>query len=57
MTDHGAPGPPLPDYDSLSVGDIAHRARSLDAAGLERLIQYEHEHAARTPVLELLDKG
>lgn len=54
MTDPTSSGPPIPDYDALSVGDIAHRARSLSAAELERLLQYERAHAARTPVLEVL---
>lgn len=45
---------PLPDYDALSTGDIEHRIRSLPADSLERLVDYEREHADRTPVLELL---
>jgi hypothetical protein len=55
MTDTTSSGrPPMPDYDALSVGDIAHRARSLSAAELQRLLRYERAHAARTPVLEVL---
>lgn len=55
MTDSTSSGSaPLPDYDALSVGDIAHRARSLSAPELERLVRYERAHAGRTPVLELL---
>lgn len=46
--------PPVPEYDALSLGDIAYRARSLSAADLERLLRYERGHAARTPVLEVL---
>jgi hypothetical protein len=55
MTDQTSSGrPPMPDYDALSVGDIAHRARSLSAPDVERLMEYERGHAARTPVLEVL---
>jgi hypothetical protein len=54
MTDPNTPSPEMPDYDSLSVGDITHRVRSLSPAELERLVRYEQGHAARTPVLEVL---
>ncbi|MFR9676785.1 hypothetical protein [Streptomyces sp. TR06-5] len=55
MTDPTPSGrPPTPDYHALSVGDIAYRVRSLSAAELERLLEYERSHAARAPVLDLL---
>ncbi|EST36943.1 hypothetical protein N566_15665 [Streptomycetaceae bacterium MP113-05] len=56
MTDQTSSGrrPPMPDYDALSVGDIAHRARSLSTADVEGLLRYERAHAARTPVLKVL---
>ncbi|MDT0381548.1 hypothetical protein RM572_22575 [Streptomyces sp. DSM 42041] len=55
MTDQTSSGrPPTPDYPALSLGDIAHRARSLSAADLERLLAYERGHASRAPVLDLL---
>lgn len=55
MTDPTSSGPVIPDYDSLSAGDIAHRARSLTSTELEQLVAYEREHADRTPVLETLN--
>lgn len=51
---HGGDTPPLPDYDELSVGELEHRVRSLSHSELTDLITYEREHAARTPVIELL---
>jgi len=51
---HGVDTPPLPGYDELSAGELAHRIRSLSAAELADLMRYEREHAARTPVIELL---
>ena len=46
---------PLPDYDQLSLGDLQHRIRSLDADQLEAVTVYECGHAARVPVLEILE--
>lgn len=46
---------PLPDYDQLTLGDLQHRIRSLDAQQLEVVLTYEAGHAARVPVLEILE--
>ncbi|MDA2890588.1 hypothetical protein PDG61_06680 [Mycolicibacterium sp. BiH015] len=46
---------PLPDYDQLTLGDLQHRVRSLDADQLEAVLTYEAGHAARVPVLEALE--
>lgn len=46
---------PLPDYDQMTLGDLQHRIRSLDAAQLEAVLTYEAGHAARVPVLEILE--
>ena len=45
---------PLPDYDSLPVGSIEARARTLDTAGVRALLDYENEHAGRLQVVQLL---
>jgi hypothetical protein len=45
---------PIPDYDHLPVGSLAHRIRTLDAAGLEQLLDYERAHAHRAAVVTLL---
>lgn len=54
MTHTGPEGLPLPDYDQLSLGELEHRIRALSHAQLEELVRHEREHAARTPVVELL---
>ena len=45
---------PLPDFDHLTVGDLTHRIRSLDADALETLLTHERAHAARLPVVQAL---
>jgi hypothetical protein len=45
---------PLPDYDSLPTGAIESRARTLDAAGVRALLDYEKEHADRVQVVLVL---
>ncbi|GAA1976526.1 hypothetical protein GCM10009718_10960 [Isoptericola halotolerans] len=47
---------PLPDYDHLPVGTLAHRVRQLDADGLEKVIAYERAHGRRVPVLTVLEQ-
>ena len=37
------------------MGGLAHRIRTLDADALDVLVAYENEHAARVPVLEVLE--
>ena len=55
MTDMTEPSAlPVPDYDHLPVGDLAHRIRSLDAGELERLLAHERAHADRLPVVQVL---
>jgi hypothetical protein len=49
-----APDLPLPDYDSLPVGAIESRARTLDSAGVRALLDYENEHADRVRVVQIL---
>ncbi|MGE0217036.1 hypothetical protein [Mycolicibacterium sp.] len=46
---------PLPDYDQLSLGDLQHRIRSLDEDALRAVLVHECGHAARVPVLEILE--
>jgi hypothetical protein len=46
---------PLPDYDQLSIGDLRHRIRSLEAEQLRAVADHERAHANRVPVLEILD--
>jgi hypothetical protein len=46
---------PLADYDQLSLGDLQHRIRSLDEQSLRAVLNHECGHAARVPVLEILE--
>jgi hypothetical protein len=50
-----AQGLPIPEYDHLPAGSVEHRIKALDASELERLYEYERRHAARTPVLTVLE--
>jgi hypothetical protein len=52
MTEHG--DLPLPDYDHLQIGSLMHRIRSLDAAGVQTLLDYERAHGNRRPIVTLL---
>ena len=45
---------PIPDYDHLPVTGLGHRIRSLDAADLRVLLDYEQAHAHRLPVVQVL---
>ena len=45
---------PLPDYDHLPTGALAHRIRSLDADGVQDLLDHERAHADRVPVVSVL---
>jgi hypothetical protein len=53
MTEHDQL--PLPDYDHLPVDGLASRIRSLDAAGLETLLEYERAHANRLQVVMIME--
>jgi hypothetical protein len=46
---------PLPDYDHLPTASLAHRIRSLDAAELTALLNYERDHGNRVPVISVLE--
>jgi hypothetical protein len=47
---------PLPDYDHLPLGSLEGRIRSLDADGLEALLDYERAHGNRLPVAQVLER-
>jgi hypothetical protein len=47
---------PIPDYDHLAVGTLAHQIRSLDASGLQALLDYEKAHGNRLPVVQVLER-
>jgi hypothetical protein len=47
---------PVPDYDHLPVGSLAHRIRTLDADGVSTLLDHERAHADRVAVVQLLEQ-
>jgi hypothetical protein len=47
---------PVPDYDHLPEGSLAHRIRSLPVEDLRRLLDYEQQHGNRLPVVQLLQQ-
>jgi hypothetical protein len=53
MTEHDTL--PLPDYDHLALGSLTSRVRSLDAAGVATLLEYEKAHGNRLPVVTVLE--
>jgi hypothetical protein len=53
MTEHDTL--PLPDYDHLPLGGLTSRIRSLDAAGVQTLLDYEKAHGNRLPVITVLE--
>ena len=53
MTEHDQL--PLPDYDHLPVEGLTSRIRTLDAAGLETVLEYERAHANRLQVVTIME--
>ena len=53
MTEHDQL--PLPDYDHLPVEGLASRIRTLDATGLQTLLEYERAHADRLQVVTIME--
>jgi len=46
---------PLPDYDHLTLGSLRARLPKLDAVALVQIRDYERAHAARLPVLTMIE--
>jgi hypothetical protein len=46
---------PLPDYDHLPVDGLTSRIRTLDAEGLQTVLDYEREHANRLQVVTVME--
>jgi hypothetical protein len=47
---------PVPNYDSLSLPSLRARLRTLNAAQLRELIEYEQSHAARADVVAMFER-
>ena len=52
----GDSGPPLPNYDELSVASLRARLRNLDLAQVRQLTEYERAHAARADVIGMFER-
>ncbi|UOY03073.1 hypothetical protein [Blastococcus sp. PRF04-17] len=53
MTEHDQL--PLPDYDHLPVEGLTTRIRTLDAQGVQTLLEYERAHANRLQVVTVME--
>jgi hypothetical protein len=53
MTHHELP---LPDYDSMPMGSIESRVRTLGESGVRQLLDHERAHANRVAVVRLLEQ-
>ena len=52
----GDSGPPLPNYDELSVASLRARLRNLDLAQVRQLTEYERAHDARADVIGMFER-
>jgi hypothetical protein len=52
----GDSGPPLPNYDELSVASLRARLRNLDVSRVRQLAEYERAHAARADVITMFER-
>jgi hypothetical protein len=51
-----AAGPPLPNYDALTVPSLRARLRNLDITQVRQLAEYERAHAGRADVLGMYER-
>ena len=49
-------GPPLPNYDQLSIASLRARLRNLDVTQVKGLAEYEKGHAGRADVLVMFER-
>jgi len=49
-------GPPLPNYDQLSIASLRARLRNLDVTQVRGLVDYEKGHAGRADVLVMFER-
>jgi hypothetical protein len=49
-------GPPLPNYDQLSIASLRARLRNLDVTQVRGMVEYEKGHAGRPDVLTMLER-
>ncbi len=49
-------GPPLPNFDELTVPSLRARLRNLDIGQVRQMLQYEQGHAARPEVITMFER-
>ena len=54
--EHAAADLPVPGYDELSVASLRARLRTLDAAQVRELLDYERAHASRANVVTMFER-
>jgi hypothetical protein len=47
---------PLPDFDHIPLGTLPSRISALDESGVQQLLDFEHEHGNRLPVVQVLER-
>jgi hypothetical protein len=52
----GDAGPPLPNYDELTVPSLRARLRNLDITQVRKVLEYERAHAARPEVITMFER-
>jgi hypothetical protein len=52
----GDSGPPLPNFDELSVPSLRARLRNLDIAQVRQMLEYEQTHVARPEVITMFER-
>jgi hypothetical protein len=52
----GDGGPPLPNYDGLTVPSLRARLRNLDIGQVRQVLEYERAHAARSEVITMFER-
>ena len=52
----GDSGPPVPNFDELTVPSLRARLRNLDIGQVRRMLQYEQTHAARPEVITMFER-
>ena len=52
----GDGGPPLPNYDGLTVPSLRARLRNLDIGQVRQVLEYERAHAARPEVITMFER-
>ena len=47
---------PIPDFDHIPLGTLPSRISALDEGGVQQLLDFEHAHGDRLPVVQVLER-